>query len=141
MSKDLRRISDPDGSLFPIEFYELPFLPKRVFYVTGVPAGEERGKHAHYTTKQMLICIQGKILVKIDTGTEKTEVLIESGQYTIVNELEWDSQVFLTGNDILLVICSTPYYKSDYIEDYNQFLELINGPICHPARETQGQDR
>jgi hypothetical protein len=125
MCKDLRRISDPDGSLFPIEFSELPFLPKRVFYVTGVPAGEERGKHAHYTTKQILICVQGSILAKIDTGAQKTEVLLKSGQYTIVNELEWDSQVFLTGDDILLVICSTSYDKSDYIEDYGQFLELV----------------
>ena len=136
MSKDLRRISDPDGSLFPIEFSELPFLPKRVFYVTGVPAGEERGKHAHYTTKQILICVQGSILAKVDAGAQKTEVLLESGQYAIVNELEWDSQVFLTGNDILLVICSTPYDKSDYIEDYGQFLELVNDLIQNPLRET-----
>ncbi len=35
----------------------------------------------------------------------------------------WDSQVFMTGDDVLLSICSTPYDKSDYIEDMSSFLE------------------
>ena len=54
----------PKGLLAPIELGQLPFVPKRVFYVCGVPKGQERGNHAHYTTKQILTCIQGEIIVK-----------------------------------------------------------------------------
>ena len=36
----------------------------------------------------------------------------------------WDSQIFLTGNDVLLSICSTEYNKKDYIEDFDLFLDL-----------------
>ena len=47
---------DHRGLLVPIEFAQLPFMPKRLFYVSNVPKGEERGNHAHYNTKQILTC-------------------------------------------------------------------------------------
>jgi len=128
MLKDLRAIKDPDGVLVPIEFKELPFVPRRVFYVTGVPAGEERGGHAHYFTEQVLICISGKILVSIHDGIKKTDTLLTENQSIYVGRLEWDSQTFLTGNDILLSICSTSYNKKDYIEDFDEFIRLSRKP-------------
>ena len=41
----------------------------------------------------------------------------------------WDSQVFLTGDDMLMSICSTPYKKEDYIEDFDLFLSLVDDTL------------
>ena len=117
--------TDRNGVLIPIELDQLPFVPKRVFYVTNVPKGEERGNHAHYTTEQILTCIQGEIIVKLHNGTGLKTITLKPNQWTFVNRLIWDSQIFVTGNDVLMAICSTIYDKSDYIEDFTKFKQII----------------
>jgi hypothetical protein len=47
-------------------------------------------------------------------------------QSILVERMIWDSQVFETDSDVLLSICSTSYNKSDYIEDFEEFLRTIN---------------
>jgi hypothetical protein len=120
---------DYDGSLLPIDFKELPFIPKRLFVVSDVPKGYVRGNHAHYETKQLLICLKGEILVHIDNGKYQEEHIIKENEYVLVNNLVWDFQKFLTGNDSLLVICSTEYDKNDYIEDVKKFKTIANGKL------------
>jgi hypothetical protein len=126
MLTNLKTIKDDDGTLVPIEFSDLPFEPKRIFYVCDVPKGEERGNHAHFETRQFLVCLQGSILVKLHDGKELKEYRLMPNQSILVERMIWDSQVFETGNDVLLSICSTSYNKSDYIEDFEEFLRTIN---------------
>jgi len=109
---------DPDGILVPIEFEKLPFTPQRIFYVYGIPEDEERGNHAHYKTQQVLICIKGKILVKLHDGKKFESIILKPNKSVFIDKMVWDSQVFLTGDDMLMSICSTAYDKKDYIEDF-----------------------
>ena len=122
MSINLKIIKDDDGTLVPIELSDLPFEPRRIFYVSGVPKGEERGNHAHFETQQILVCLQGSILVKLHDGTDLKEYRLKPNQAILVEKMIWDSQVFETDNDVLLAICSTNYDKSDYIEDFSDFI-------------------
>lgn len=122
MWNDLRIINDDQGTLVPIE--NLPFEIKRVFYVTNVPEGEERGNHAHYNTQQLLICIKGKIIVKLFDGHNNECYTIEENQSVFVDKLIWDSQVFLDKNTVMLSLCSTNYDNKDYIEDKDYFIKL-----------------
>lgn len=124
----LKTIIDEDGVLVPIEFNKLPFEPKRIFYVCDVPKGEERGNHAHYETQQILICLKGMIQVKLHDGFNLSKHLLIADEFIFVDKMIWDSQVFLSGDDILLSICSTSYDKSDYIEDFDQFISLVTKP-------------
>jgi len=39
----------------------------------------------------------------------------------------WDAQRFKTGNDVLLVLCSTNYDLSDYILEMKDFLKITKG--------------
>lgn len=117
----LKSICEKEGSLFPIEFKDLNFIPKRIFYITNVPRLETRGKHAHYTTKQYIICVAGLINVRTHDGISWTEKLLQPGYSLLIPELIWDEQTYLTGNDILLSICSTEYNKNDYITDFDNF--------------------
>lgn len=124
MSNKLFSIKEDDGVIVPIEFSSLPFVPKRVFYVCGVPKGEERGNHAHYLTEQIIICVQGKIKVKLHNGQYLYERTLEPHDFCHIRSMVWDSQVFLTGDDVLLSLCSTHYDKNDYIEDFDRFISL-----------------
>jgi hypothetical protein len=125
---ELNTFKEEDGVLCPIEFkYRfLPFIPKRIFYVTDVPKDEERGNHAHYNTEQLLICVKGVILVRLFNGKKERRIILTPNHAIFVPKMIWDSQVFLTGNDVLLSLCSTHYNKLDYIEDLEEYKELVN---------------
>jgi dTDP-4-dehydrorhamnose 3,5-epimerase-like enzyme len=118
--------NEPEGVLVPIEFNNLSFEPKRVFYVVNVPKQEERGMHAHYETQQILTCLQGEILVRLHDGSSLQEYRLRPNEWILVDKMIWDSQVFITGNDILMSMCSTAYDKDDYIECFEEFLRIRN---------------
>mgnify|MGYP003113062306 CR=1 FL=1 len=125
MSESFPTFKDERGTLVPIHFDKLAFIPKRIFYVKNVPKGEQRGCHAHYTTKQLLVCIQGEIEVKLDTGDSYRIANLKENESVFVDRLVWDSQIYKTGYDILMSIASEVYDESDYIRNYNKFLEII----------------
>jgi len=43
----------------------------------------------------------------------------------LVNNMIWDYQKFMTGDDVLLVLCSTPFDKTDYIDDKEKFTKIV----------------
>jgi len=114
------------GYLVPIEFRDyIPFEPVRAFYVCGVEKDGERGFHAHFDTKQYLICIRGKVLVSIyKPGIGSKQLLLEPNQGCFIDSMIWDSQKFLTGDDVLLVLSSTNYDPNDYIHDMDELDKL-----------------
>jgi len=120
----LQKNVDHRGCLTVLD--RVPFDVKRIFYVSGVPKGETRGKHAHYRNKQILICISGVIEVKLDTGTTVETTTLHEGESIFVDRFIWDEQKYCTGNDILLSVCSESYDESDYIRDYNKFIRMFH---------------
>lgn len=112
------------GSLLPIELNQLPFIPKRIFFVKDVPSGVTRGEHAHFKTQQLLVCLRGKIKVSLHDGKNLTSSILEENETIFVDKMIWDSQEFLTYDSILLSLASTNYDKSDYIEDFDLFTTL-----------------
>lgn len=117
---------DLRGTLLPIEFNHIPFTPKRLFIVKDVPKGIERGGHAHHKTHQYLICLSGKIIVILDDGSKKQYIDLKPYEGLHIPPYVWDSQIFLTGMECLLVLANTSYKKSDYINDYDYFLKKVN---------------
>ena len=123
-----RTMVEPDGNLVPIESnYDVPFPIKRIFYVYGVKDQNDRGKHAHHKTQQVLICLNGKTEVLVNDGFKSQKYLLESPQQALyIPELIWDEQVYLTEDTVLLIISNTKYDPSDYIHDFNEFKKLKN---------------
>ena len=69
-----RTMVEPDGNLVPIESnYDVPFPIRRIFYVYGVKDQNDRGKHAHHKTQQVLICLHGKAEVLVNDGNKEQE--------------------------------------------------------------------
>ena len=64
------------GLLIPLENnFNLPFEVKRIFYTYDVPTGSNRGAHAYYNTKQVLICISGSLKISCFDG--ESEIIYE----------------------------------------------------------------
>ena len=108
--KKFKAHKDKRGSLIPIEFKDLDFVPKRLFYVTDTPKGCRRGEHSHKKTRQILICVKGEIGVRLNDWY----YILRKDEYLYVDSGVWDAQDFLTGEDVLLVLCSTNFDKNDY---------------------------
>jgi dTDP-4-dehydrorhamnose 3,5-epimerase-like enzyme len=114
------------GNLIPLHLDSLDFDVKRIFTVSDVPPGQIRGEHAHYETKQVLLCVRGKIIVNLDYGTHYEVLQIESGEWIYIDKMVWDSQKFVTGNEFMVVFCSTEYDISDYILNKEEFYKIVN---------------
>ena len=115
-----------DGNLVPIEFNkDIPFKVRRIFYVYGVRDQIDRGQHSHYSTKQVLVCLNGEVEVICDDGHKrKTWVLNNPSDALYIPELIWDEQVYKSNDTVLLVLASTTYNSGDYIEDYERFKRI-----------------
>lgn len=121
-----RTMVEPDGNLVPIESnHDIPFPIKRVFYVYGVKNQDDRGKHAHYKTKQVLICVHGKVEVSVNDGLKEKKYLLESPQQALyIPEMIWDEQIYLSEDTVLLVLSNMKYIPEDYIHDFEIFKKL-----------------
>ena len=124
---NLKFFDESDGRLTPVEFHkDVPFKVKRMFYVFGVHNQNDRGKHSHYETKQLLISINGAIDVKCDDGIGgvRTWKLSKPWNALYIPEMIWDEQIYTSNDSVLLVLANTLYNTSDYIEDYEEFRRL-----------------
>jgi len=120
----LPAFSDVRGDLVPLEFKNLFFIPQRIFIVKNVPEGTCRGGHAHYNTKQLLICLKGKIKVVLHNGIEEYVSYITENESVLIDSMIWDYQEFSSLQDVLLVLCSTSFDKKDYIVDFEEFKKI-----------------
>jgi UDP-2-acetamido-3-amino-2,3-dideoxy-glucuronate N-acetyltransferase len=102
----------------------LPFAVERVFFVYGVPSAEIRGEHAHRTTHQVLICVNGSIRVSLTDGVERNDVILDAPYLALhIPTLVWSTQFQHTPDTVLAVLCSEPYLAESYIRDFDEFLE------------------
>ena len=93
-------------------------------YDTG--EGVRIGYHAHKNLEQILICIHGTCKILLDNGKEKKVVPLEKpyeGLY-VANNM-WREMFDFSPDAVLLVLASEAYDESDYIRNYDDFLEFI----------------
>ncbi|MHC1682486.1 MAG: FdtA/QdtA family cupin domain-containing protein [Clostridiaceae bacterium] len=113
------------GSLVPIEQNEdIPFNLKRIYYIFNVEDGITRGHHAHRKLQQVLICISGS--VKIRLKTPKSEESIELNDPSIglfIGTMVWGEMYDFSKGAVLLVLASGEYDESDYIRNYDFYIE------------------
>ena len=108
--------------------HDVPFDIKRIYYIHGAPKGTHRGGHAHKALRQVLWCPYGKILIKLDDGFEKAEVMLDSPDKGLIVESNmWRDMLWQQDNSVLCVAADSYYDESDYIRDYNEFLEAVKG--------------
>ena len=110
------------GILRYMELTDLKFIPRRMYYITDTPKGELRGKHGHYEDQQYIFCIQGEVNVELHSKQGVEKVTLTPGKCVFLDRMVWAQQEYVTGNDILLVLCSTAFNKDDYFYDKKEAL-------------------
>lgn len=120
------RIRDLRGDLIAGEFERnVPFQPKRYFIVFDVPSTETRGEHAHKVCQQFLVCVAGSVSVVVDDGQRREEVLLDRPNMGLLIPAGiWGIQYKYSANGTLLVFASEYYDATDYIRNYDEFLQF-----------------
>jgi len=118
---------DQRGQLVALEEYkDIPFTIKRVYYMYDTIEGVIRGRHAHKSLEQILVCIHGSCKIRLDNGKEQKVIPLEKpyeGVY-VANNM-WREMFDFSHDAVLLVFASELYDENDYIRDYDEFLDFI----------------
>lgn len=122
---EIPKISDPRGNLSFIQYPGVcPFPIKRTFYLYDVPADSERGGHAHYESRELILALAGSFDVVLSDGvTAKRWHLDRPYRALYVPTGLWRTIDNFSGGAVCMVLTSTVYSESDYIRNYDQFLE------------------
>ena len=114
----------PQGNLTVVENgKDVPFDVKRVYYLYDVPGGASRGGHAHRELSQLIVAVSGCFSLTLDDGENKRVfrlnrsncgVYIAPGIWRVLDD-------FSSGS-VCLVLASEKYDESDYIYDYDEFV-------------------
>lgn len=129
---ELPKFCDPRGNLsFAEQNNHIPFLIKRTYWIYDVPGGESRGGHAYKKTDEFIIAISGSFDVTVDDGEEKRIFSLNRSYYGLyIPKGFWRTIDNFSTNSLALEFASTPYDRSDYVEDYNEYLKMkANGEI------------
>lgn len=123
------KITDSRGNLSFIEGgHHIPFHIKRVYYLYDVPGGAERGGHSHKELQQVVIAMSGSFDLILDDGTSRITVSLNRSHYGVyLGPNTWREMDNFSSGAVCLVLASENYIESDYIRDYNGFLEYIAG--------------
>ncbi len=106
---------------------DIPFSPKRVFYIYKSARDVVRGKHANRVTDFVLINVAGKSKVKVMDG-RGNEVYIcldrpNTGIY--IPHMVWKEMYDFSEDSVLLCLASEHYDPTEYIRDYDEFLKEV----------------
>lgn len=118
---------DDRGSLVALESDKnIPFEIKRVYYIFDTKSGVVRGLHAHKDLSQVMVCLKGSCRVVLDDGSIKEQVILDSPeQGLLINSMMWREMHDFSVDCVLLVLANEYYDESDYIRDYDGFLEYL----------------
>lgn len=118
--KDLR------GAIVPVEFLkDLPFEPKRQFFVFGVPDNKVRGEHAHKECHQFLVALHGSLNLVLTDGERSAEIKLNRPDIGVyMPPMIWGIQYNFSVDTVLGVYASHPYDSAEYIREFDEFRRL-----------------
>ena len=124
---ELNTLGDDRGQLNVLEAEKtIPFDIKRVYYLTGTKQGISRGFHAHKMLEQVAVCVSGSCRMILDNGKIKEDVLLDSPAKVIrIEKMVWHEMHDFSADCVLLVLANDYYDESDYIRNYDNFLESV----------------
>ena len=127
----LESFEDPRGKLTPLKFSEcLGFLPVRIFYLTEAGAEVVRGDHAHRNCTQAIQCINGKVQVSVHDGSKIERIILQNVQEVfLIPPMHWVSLKMISPETKIAVFASHDYEESEYIRNFQEFLELSKNAL------------
>jgi len=127
MTKFVALFTEKRGVLGVTEFSQLPFVPKRMFWITGVPPGASRAGHSHRTCTQLLIGISGLVMATVTAHHGLiVNTTLKPGDSLLIPPRHWLVLSDFSPNSVLGVLASEPYNPHEYITDYVEFENLVS---------------
>lgn len=119
---------DKRGHLVVIEGNrDVPFEIKRAFYIYGSDADVVRGQHANRESEFVLINVAGTSKVRVRDGEGNEAIFSLNRPHTgiYLPTMVWKDMYDFSPDSVLLVLASTHYDASEYIRDYNEFVNAV----------------
>lgn len=105
----------------------LPFEPKRLYFLHGMPKGSVRGAHAHKALRQVIIAVAGSFSVTLDDGHGKSEFFLNNPERGLLIEPGlWRDIADFSPGAVCVVLASEKYDEQDYIRNYAEFRNWIS---------------
>ena len=123
-----RHHSQRKGDICVVEEYkEVPFEIKRFYYLYDIPGGVERGGHAHRELYQFIVAVSGCFTVVLDDGMHRRSFTLNRPyKGLLVPPGMWRTLEDFSSGSVCMVLGSEYYDESDYIRNYDSFLEYRN---------------
>lgn len=122
---ELPKINDPRGNLTFIESGQhVPFEVKRNYWIYDVPSGMWRDGHAFKTQEEFIVALSGSFDVVVNDGNgEQVFHLCRPQIGLYVPKMIWRHIDNFSTNSVALVLASTPYDATDYIEVFDDYMK------------------
>jgi len=105
---------------------DVPFNIKRLYYISRVPEGKRRGFHAHKALKQILFCPFGQIIIILDNGEKREEIILNDPSIgLLIDGVIWREMLWIQSDSVLCVAASDYFNPEDYIRDYDEFIHYV----------------
>lgn len=123
---NLPKFLDKRGNLSFLENNKhIPFKIQRAYWIYDVPGGEARGGHAYKENEEFIIALSGCFDVVLDNGFEKKTYTLNRSYYGLyVPKGVWREMINFSTNSVAFIVGSKPYDATDYIRDYDVFLNI-----------------
>ena len=120
------QFADARGSLCSVEaLSDVPFEVARVYWISSVPSGMERGGHAHRNVTEMLIAVAGSFRVSwAGAEHEGAATLSAPRDALIIPPLFWRDLDGFSADAVCVVLASGPYDPDEYVHDRAELRRL-----------------
>ena len=125
---ELPKINDPRGNLTFIESgTHVPFKVMRNYWIYDVPSGMWRDGHAFKEQEEFLVALSGSFDVVVNDGTKEQTFHLSRPQIGLyIPRMTWRHINNFSTNSVALILTSTYYNPTDYIENFDDFKSLKN---------------
>jgi dTDP-4-dehydrorhamnose 3,5-epimerase-like enzyme len=127
----LQRHGDQRGMLVALEQdRNVPFEIRRVYYMFATKSGVRRGQHAHRHLNQLVVAVRGSVTMLLDDGGGSREVVLDDpSRGLLLGRMVWRELYDFSADCVLMVLADQVYDSSDYITDYDAFLNEVHGSL------------
>ena len=123
--EELEYHPEPRGDLTAVnDIRKLPFMPGRVYWITGLQPGHQRGSHAHKVGRQAFVVQSGQASFSLYDQKQRHEVvtLDRPNQLLVVESLVWLTMLDFTPGTVVLCFADKVYDPDDYLRDEQGWL-------------------
>ncbi|NLV20331.1 MAG: WxcM-like domain-containing protein [Bacteroidetes bacterium] len=120
----LPKVNNRAGNITFVENnIHVSFSISRIYYLYDIPAGAERGGHAHKELHHFMVAASGSFNVILDDGINKKVVELNRPDYGLyIPPGIWAELFNFSSGAISLNLVSEKYDENDYLRKYDEFL-------------------